>query len=269
MKTVKEIIEMLGFGQKETEELLLAEKQVEKKEIEAEVRRLTEPEEWEGARIRLKELLEPDEKGIKMLCCMLKAAAYTLEEYKRQGMTEEIFTETMKCFTRFTQEHKVSFGCFGFDRDFWTGRQLSMQLFRLGALEYEKLEEKGKRTVSVHIPSDAALTEEELDQSFHMAADFFRRFDSRYAEVPYTCHSWLLSPALCHLLPKDSRILAFQRRFELQQVDEESNSALEWVYKRKDIPTKDLPENTSLQRKMKEYLLSGKNVGDGYGVLKQ
>lgn len=38
------------------------------------------------------------------------------------------------------------------------------------------------------------------------------------------------------------------------------------MFKRKDIPTEDLPENTSLQRRMKEYLLRGGKVADAEGV---
>ncbi len=44
---------------------------------------------------------------------------------------------------------------------------------------------------------------------------------------------------------------------------------MEWVFKKGDIPLKDLPENTTLQRRMKAYLLQGGRVGEAFGVLKQ
>jgi hypothetical protein len=41
----------------------------------------------------------------------------------------------------------------------------------------------------------------------------------------------------------------------------------EWVYKRVDIPDEDLPETTSLQRKLKAYLLAGNTFHSGEGML--
>lgn len=72
----------------------------------------------------------------------------------------------------------MSFGCCGFDRDFWTGRQLSLLLFRLGELEFEIVSEDGEKAelsedekhshylLHVHIPSDADLSPERCDESF-------------------------------------------------------------------------------------------------------
>ena len=89
-----------------------------------------------------------------MLSYMLTAAFYSLEEYEEKGIPKEIFTDTMKCFSRFTQEHYKSYGYYGFDQGFWTGRQLSLQLFRLGELEFEKTIEENQKiiVVSCHLP---------------------------------------------------------------------------------------------------------------------
>ena len=43
---------------------------------------------------------------------------------------------------------------------------------------------------------------------------------------------------------------------------------LEWVTKRPVGPFEELPEETTLQRKLKAYLLSGKTYYYGMGVLK-
>lgn len=148
-----------------------------------------------------------------MLSYMLTAAFYSLEEYEEKGIPKEIFTDTMKCFSRFTQEHYKSYGYYGFDQGFWTGRQLSLQLFRLGELEFEKTIEENQKIIVVHIPSDAILTEENCKKSLRMADDFFREEDCSYEHVPYSCNSWLLSPALKNLLPEQSNILKFQNLF--------------------------------------------------------
>lgn len=81
------------------------------------------------------------------------------------------------------------------------------------------------------------------------------------------CESWMLCPVLADLLPAHSRVLAFQRAFEVQRVDAENPGFLQWVYGRKDIPPPELPERTSLQRKMKAHLLRGGKVGWAFGKL--
>lgn len=223
-------------------------------------------------RINLKlqhfQLLSPDSKGFKMLSYMLTAAFYSLEEYEEKGIPKEIFTDTMKCFSRFTQEHYESYGYYGFDRGFWTGRQLSLQLFRLGELEFEKTIEENQKIIAVHIPSDAILTEENCKKSLRMADDFFREEDCSYEHVPYSCNSWLLSPALKNLLPEQSNILKFQNLFTIESVEEDCTEYLTWIFKRNDLDLKDFPENTSLQKNAKKYLLNGGKIGEGKGYLK-
>ena len=52
------------------------------------------------------------------------------------------------------------------------------------------------------------------------------------------------------------------------RVYKDSNEFMEWVFKRKDLPLEELPEETSLQKNMKAHLLSGGWVGEGMGCLK-
>ena len=269
MKSLKEICSRIEL-QKEAEKAILAmEEKQEFSQEDKEILRLTEAENWEKARESLKKSIGEDPQGMKILCCMLKAAAISLEKYREQEIEDRVFDDTMKCFTRFVEEHKASYGIYGFDRDFWTGRQLSLQLFRLGELEYEKKGHKeGERYISIHIPSDALLTPEKIRESLSRAKVFFGKQDPSWVNVPYKCCSWLLSPALKNLLGKDSRILKFQEMFQIEEVYKDSDEFMEWVFKRKDIPLEELPEDTSLQKNMKAHLLSGGWVGEGMGSLK-
>lgn len=239
-------------------------------EVRKELDMLRTPGDWEQGLSGLKDRLGEDRDGVKILACMLRCCLKTWEEYEKRGISPDIFNATMKCFPRFIGECEKARGSMGFDRAFWTPRQLSMVLFRLGELEYEMTEKDGEKSVSIHIPSDARLTEEACRESFRMAREFFRTYDPDYAEAPYWCCSWLMSPALKELLPGDSRILGFQNFFEITKVFEEEPAYLEWVYqiKERECPPEDLPENTSLQRKMKAWLLAGGKVGEGLGVLK-
>ena len=80
--------------------------------------------------------------------------------------------------------------------------------------------------------------------------------------------------ALKDLLPEGSRILRFQEAFELEETYPEDDAALEWVFyvaegQRKELNISRLPEDTSLQRKMKAMIMKGRKPGAGKGVLLQ
>ena len=187
--SLEELYNLLDFPAEVVERL----KQVEPDEDEEtlrDIRLLIDPGKWQGARARLKEKYAPDADGMKILACMMRAMQDSYALYIEEKIPEKIFADTMKCFTRFLKEHVVSFGCCGFDRDFWTGRQLSLLLFRLGELEFEIVSEDGEKAelsedekhshylLHVHIPSDADLSPERCDESFRMAEQFFCRIFS-------------------------------------------------------------------------------------------
>lgn len=217
----------------------------------------------EGARIRLKETLAPDDGGLGMLACMLRALPHTYARYQKLGLPDDVFADTMACFSRFVGEHHRSYGTYAFDRDWWTTRQLSLRLFRIGELEYEL--DESRPVLHLHIPSDARLTPGNCRDSAQRARDFFRRFYPGRKDAACECRSWLLSPALEGLLPPDSRIRQFKRQFDLLSWDEDNDSCKEWVFGRRDIPLDACPTDSSLQRRMKEHLLRGGQVGEGYG----
>lgn len=143
---------------------------------------------------------------------------------------EDIFIDTIKVFSRFVREHHRSYGYYGFDRDFWTTRQVHARLFRLGELEYELLEEDGCRRISLHIPSDVRLESSLLNESVSLSHFFLDRYFPEWAQCDYFCESWLLSGDLKQLLPQQSRILMFQQAFDIREQSEASKDYLEWVF---------------------------------------
>lgn len=218
---------------------------------------------WENGRAELSCQFGDDPNGMKMLTCMLLCALETRKHYQKMGIADSVFLATMDCFPRFVREHRESYGCYGFDRDFWTVRQLSCVLFRIGLLEYE-LE---YRKICLHIPTGAHLIPEAIDASLEEAQIFLAQFFPEWASAPKECHSWLLSPQLPTLLPEESNILKFQRRFRVTPEPEQTKEFLAWVFKNRDIPYPQLPENTSLQRILKQHLLQGGIFLEGRGIL--
>ena len=95
----------------------------------------------------------------------------------------------------------------------------------------------------------------------------FRIFPE-YADKPVYCHSWLLSPLLKDMLPPTSNILRFQEMFDIAPDEKPSNDVLLWVFKNPKLPKEDLPEDSSLQRKLKRFLLAGNQFLAGKGYLR-
>ena len=188
------------------------------------------------------------------------------------GIEEDIFVATMGAFSRFVKEHYASTGRYAFDRGFWTTRQAGATLFRIGELEYELVEREGARTIHLHIPSDAVLEPDRLNESVARARAFFAAHRPEWAEAPMTLHTWLLSPKLRELLPEGSRILRFQKAFDIDRVDPDEDGGVEWIFRltgaqAASMKPADYPERTTLQRAAKALMLRGGHVGEAGGVL--
>lgn len=233
------------------------------------VRRLCTAD-YPAAAQQLADRFGSEQHGLVVLAVMLEGALLAHRRYRECSIGDDIFFDTMRCFSRFVREYRRTYGEYGFDRWWWTGRQLSLRLFRLGALEYECAQGERGEEISVHIPSDADLGADSVQRSLRRADDFFARFEGgRYRLAPYVCSSWLLSPALRQLLGPQSRILRFQALFALVRTDEGDESYKQWLFGDTRLRPQDFPEDTSLQRSAKAFILAGGSIGEGFGVLRR
>lgn len=242
---------------------------------------LTNPSRAAAAWRQLEAALAGDDPDGMALFTLYLAAACTAREINgARGIPDDVFLATMGCFGRFLQEARVRCGRFCFDRAFWAWRQLSGQLFRLGTLEFEyrllqpdepapPQGQAGTPVLSVHIPSDAVLTEAALADSYARALPFFAQYGAALAPAgaPQTllCHSWLLSPGLYELLPAGSGIRRFADGYRLYASDPDDSSFYEWLFAGRQ-PPQPLPQTTSLQRAVCAYLQAGGRIGSGYGI---
>ena len=236
--------------------------------IEDTLRQMMDAKTAAAAYKSLESRLGEDEGHMAMLYCQLECARRIYGQYKEKGISQAVYVDTMKCFSRFIGECNKKNGWMFFDRGWWTYRQVSMSLFRIGTLEFE-LDKSGKeKAVAVHIPSDADLSERAVDSSLEQAGSFFRRYYPDYQYDKYICDSWLLSPVLQELLPRQSNIVRFQERFVITGRNEDEKEYIEWLFQ---VPVntayRKLPESTALQRKAKELLLAGGNIGTAYGFM--
>lgn len=202
---------------------------------------------------------------IELLAIYLLVLPETERLYKERGINEEVFMATMGCFSRFINETYRKFGTWTFDRHFWTYRQTSLRLFRLGELEFEF----GENEIAIHIPSDAKLDRFGIDKSIALLKEFQEKHfpDSKTKKV--CCSSWLLSKQILSMLDHDSGITTFASYFDIKQGDP-CQEVYFWLFDCKDPMNLDaLKENTSLQRKAKAFLLGGGIIYEGIGILKE
>lgn len=224
----------------------------------------TAPEAYE----HLQKHFQTDRDNLRMLFCQLECACRIYDRYQEMHIDDAIYRDTMKCFSRFLAECQRKNGRMFFDRGWWTYRQISMSLFRIGSLEYEFPPAAEKGCIAVHIPSDADLSKESVDASLAEAGTFFSTKYPDYEYDRYTCDSWLMSPVLSTLLPEDSNIVSFQRRFSITGVCDEDSGCLEWLFcSPRTTDFESLPEDTSLRKKAKALLLSGGHIGAASGTL--
>ncbi|WMJ23755.1 acyltransferase domain-containing protein [Paludicola sp. MB14-C6] len=230
----------------------------------------------------MNEILKDEaDKGFILLATSLSAALYTQEQYHEKGISDDIFYDTMGCFSRFVKEHKVSYGVYGFDRFFWSYRQLAQSLFRIGTLEFElavfpledivvngkTLLKKNEPYLSIHIPSDARIDKANNHDSYHRANAFFAKYYPEFHYNMFYCNSWIISPNLKKVLPETSNIIQFLSDFSIIKVDEDEEGYKTWVFKNSNLTPEQFPEDTSLQRNIKQHVLNGGKIGGARGVI--
>lgn len=265
---LQELYYLLDLQPEIIEKLELISKKVDLRKIDLYLEQLmdikTAPQSYEY----LKTLFQEDKDNLKMLYCQLECARRVFVKYQEKNIPKTIYADTMKCFTRFLAECKKKNGRMYFDRGWWTYRQISMTIFRIGELEYQFMEHEGENAIGIHIPSDADLSKEAVDHSLKQGGIFFQTHYRGYEYDKYTCDSWLMAPVLKRLLPENSNILSFQKRFDIIRENKEDKEYMEWLYQvPADTDYKDLPAVTNLQRKVKELLLNGGAVGSAYGIM--
>ncbi len=266
--SLEELYQLIGLQPEVIEKLKLCADIMDPAPLELSLRRMTERETAPQAYEELKKLLGEDEGNFKMLYCHLTCACRIWEKYQEKGIPLQIYTATMRCFARFLSECRHRRGVMFFDRGWWTCRQVSLSLLRIGTLEYELIRCEKKDMIGVHIPSDADLSPDSVDESLRLAEDFFDTYFPEYRFETYRCDSWLLSQPLAALLPAASNILAFQKRFRIVSENPQGRGVMEWLFRVPDETAyEQLPEDTGLQKKVKALLLAGGSVGTACGLM--
>lgn len=222
------------------------------------------------------ETILTDMEPLQILSAYLALIPEAQQKYAQLGLPEQVLWDGLRDIGIWSREHQRRFGRPGLCAWPWVAKTLRLEIFRLGRLQFEPgvlenglragdtLLPAGMPVLNVHIPAEEPLDVAAVQESLSRANPFFRAYFGVSYPV-FHCHSWLLSPQLQELLPSDSRILQFQRLF-LGYGTCDERQAEERVFGQVQDDPGAYPEDTSLQRKMKQYLLSGRPVQVGMGI---
>ena len=105
---------------------------------------------------------------------------------------------------------------------------------------------------------------EECDAAYATAREFFKKY-FQLDPVIFYCGSWLLHPWMQDVLPETSRIIKFQKRFQLVDIVQDETVIRNWLFDHSDAPYDELPVKTSLHKEAVRRLKNGLPIGYARG----
>lgn len=203
------------------------------------------------------------------------------ENYRMRGIPAKILMDTISDVRISVQRYRDMTGKLGLQSLRGFAPYLSMQLFRLGRLQFcmtgaprdipEYNIKKGDNVMDVHIPKGGPLLLDECKKAIQYAEEFFQEFFSDYVYQYYICFSWLLDEGLQRFLDADSNILQFQKLFDVVYQREE-DSILHFMFKYGFQDRSELKEcipTSTFAEKVKEYALAGGVFYNVLGVMRK
>jgi hypothetical protein len=122
--------------------------------------------------------------------------------------------------------------------------------------------------IAVHIPATGPMDSDSCRESFARAQSFFQRHFPEFAAVGYTCDTWLLDPQLEEILPPESNIVRFLKRWTLHPVPgANANQTYERVFGSTIWPPAAETVRTSVQNSIVKFVQNGGRLRMGGGVI--
>ena len=279
---IKEIAEKLLFPKEAVAELCLCEEKMSgcAKDIEDAISSI-----YEAGSMEYLDILQriSDSCGVDRLSCdmvvLLLAAIELQDKYRSAGYSEELYYETMADLRYKLYECKEVYGVWGTFVTFWFKGFYTLERFKLGRMQYEKIGypfesvegviQKGDMILSCHIPSSGPMPVEEIKDSIRMAYEFYKD-DCKDGKLIVACFSWLLYPPLFADYKESSNIKKFYNLFNIiHSMDNEKNSDFWRVFGVKYSPEAldSVVVDNSLKRRVYDHIKSGGNIGNGVGII--
>lgn len=127
----------------------------------------------------------------------------------------------------------------------------------------------GDPCISLHIPAKVSLDNASVSKSLAEIKAFLKTYFPDYPYKAIFCSSWILNPALAEMLPEQSNLSLFCRRFLPMTQLAAGNDVFHFVFGLPDsnVPLASLAENTSLQRALKNYYTEGNILHEMCGCM--
>lgn len=210
------------------------------------------------------------------LAVTLKTAEYTKLKYQSLGIPEKIFFDTMGDIEIWCENN----GNRGLKNIDWIKNHLNCELFRLGRLQFQFFKcnsrlidyslfpfDYGEDVIFIHIPQGEKLIYSDCLASVRQAVEFFDEYFPDYNFRYFFCESWLLYGENYQFMDASSNIMQFSSMFDIPVSKPIQFQAIERIFGKRKVNKKNYPENTTLQKNAKEFILGGNKLGIGIGYI--
>ncbi|MFR5876201.1 MAG: acyltransferase domain-containing protein [Eubacterium sp.] len=213
---------------------------------------------------------------MRLAVCIEYAYTYTRAEYENRGISDDIFKATMQDIAVWCENNNNK----GLRNYKWIENHLNCELFRIGRLQYQLYKCKNKtfdydflpfdygdNLIYIHIPQGEKLIYSDCVDSIYKAKNFFKKYFPEFEYEFFFSESWLLYDENYAFMDVSSNILQFQSMFNIVFSDTDDRQAIDRIFGRRRLIKSNYPENTTLQRNAKKYMLNGGKLGIGIGVI--
>ncbi len=219
------------------------------------------------------------------------------DRYTKIGISEKIFFNTMGDIKIWINDHIERQSDWGLYELNWLMHHMNLNIFKLGRLQFQKFfyynrkkyNKNGReltfgcKAIYIHIPRGEKLNIEDCKKSFETAVSFFKKYFPEYSNCAFLCHSWLLYSGNRNYMKCESNIIRFSELFEIIEEKEAPSSAYLWIYGKKPSEkklmknkekkgaygfTENMPQISSLQKALTEYIEKGGSLGEALGIAK-
>lgn len=181
----------------------------------------------------------------------------------------ELSKKDGKCFGRYTYKRKPIFEtALAEIGDEVHGNRISpcgivtREKIRISKDTYQEILRKGDWMIGFHIPEGEGYTPERVRTSMKLAWDFFTKYFSDLPFKGFWSSSWLYDGRLCLFLEEESRIVQVQRQFFNYSGGWNGESTYIELFGDEDLSIDEVPQKSSLQKKVVAYLKRGGKLAD-------
>ena len=218
----------------------------------------------------------PEQAPLMPLIVLFSGIAQMRQFYKTHQISDNIFNDTIADIARNMGESKLRSGKYIIEPFVfnWLVNHITCRVFHLGRLQFEPrrinedytLLKPGDYVINTHIPAGGKLPYNEIHNSYRQAIELFSRLTPSIEYKGFICESWMLSPQLKEILDESSNLVQFLSDYEIYYT-EDDESFYTYVFTNKTDNPNDLPENSTLQRAIKQHLLAGGKIELGCGFI--